>query len=105
MLRAVLEVQLSNAAEARATGVWLDPSGMHTLVAVVAGNTLGATAEAHYVHARWKRSRPISKLKGVSLTAVGWSAAQVTEASTGHDSRQSVSDAHFKGFHAWFASL
>ncbi|KAK9832068.1 hypothetical protein WJX81_003754 [Elliptochloris bilobata] len=79
----VLEVQLSSAAEARATGVWLDPSGMHTLVAVVAGNTLGATAEAHYVHARWKRSRPIGKMKGVSLTAVGWNAAQVTEASTG----------------------
>ena len=81
----MLEVQLSNAAEARATGVWLDPSGVHTLVAVVAGNTLGAVAEAHYVHARWKRSRPIGKLKGVSLTAAGWSAAQVTEAGTGRE--------------------
>ncbi len=79
----MLEVQLSNAAEARATGVWLDPSGVHTLVAVMAGNTLGAAAEAHYVHARWKRSRTVSKLRGVSLTAVGWNSAQVTDTSTG----------------------
>lgn len=79
----MLELQLSNAAEARATGVWLDASGAHALVAVVAGNTLGAAAEAHYVHACWKRSRVVGKPRGVSLTAVGWNAAQVTQAGTG----------------------
>ncbi len=79
----MLELQLSNAAEARATGVWLDASGAHALVAVVAGNTLGAAAEAHYVHARWKRSRVFGKPRGVALTAVGWNAAQVTQAGTG----------------------
>lgn len=85
MSAAVTELELSRAADVRAAGMWVDPTAMHALISVEVGNTLGSSTEVHYVHARWKKSRTLSKLKqkGTRITAVAWHHAQLSEASTG----------------------
>ncbi len=77
---AVLEVELSKAAGAKATGVWMDPEGNHMLVAV---SVAGTGHESHYVHARWKKSRVIGKLKNVAVSCLAWDSVRGSEATTG----------------------
>lgn len=64
----------------------MDPTTTHALVAVTVGNTLGSATEMHYVHAKWKKSRVLAKLKqiGLHVTAVAWDATKVSESSSGY---------------------
>eukprot|EP00850_Spirogloea_muscicola_P002070 SM000008S22159 [mRNA] locus=s8:142254:150448:+ [translate_table: standard] len=55
--------------------IFLDPSGRHTIAALVGG-------EAVYVHARWTAGRPISRLKGLNLNAIAWHRQQASDVST-----------------------
>ena len=78
------EVELSRAPDAHATHVWVDPTATHALVAITIGNTLGSSSELLYVHAKWKKPRTLTQLKGSRITAVAWNHTKVTEASTGY---------------------
>ena len=74
------EVELSRAPDAVADGVWLDPSGTHTVAAV----TVGGRHEMHYVHARWKRSRPLAVATASDAVAVAaFDSTTTTDTSTG----------------------
>eukprot|EP00951_Prasinocladus_malaysianus_P008666 scaffold63026_cov38-Prasinocladus_malaysianus.AAC.1 len=79
LLYAVAEVELSKAGNAVVRSVFVDPTATHTIASV--STDIGV--ESHYTHAKWKKSRLMSKLKGVTVTAVGWNEAQLTEQSTG----------------------
>lgn len=80
---AVSEVELSRAPDASATAVRVDATGTHALVSLKSGNTLGSTAEHLYVHSKWKKAKPITKLRGVNITAAAWNADLVSEGSSG----------------------
>ena len=80
---AVSEVELSRAPDAHATRIWADRSATHAIIAVNAGNTLGSSAELHYVHAKWKKPKLLSKLKGARISAVAWDQSRVSEGTTG----------------------
>jgi hypothetical protein len=102
---AVSELELSRAADVRAAGIWMDPTGTHAIVSIEAGNTLGASTEVHYVHAKWKKSRMLPKLKqkGMRITAIAWDLSHLSESSTGYVSRprDSMHDClHPQGFEA-----
>ncbi|KAK9814445.1 hypothetical protein WJX72_006013 [[Myrmecia] bisecta] len=75
----VAELELSKAADASVRTIFVDPAGNHTLVAL----QIGAACETQYMHARWKKARVLNKLKGVSLTAVGWHWQRVQDVTTG----------------------
>ena len=79
----VSEVELSRAPDASATAVRTDDSGAHALVSIKAGNTLGSTAEHLYINSKWKKAKPIPKLKGLNITAAAWNAEAASEASSG----------------------
>ncbi|BDA49156.1 Vacuolar protein sorting-associated protein 18 homolog [Coccomyxa sp. Obi] len=81
----VSELELSRVPDARVTGVWMDPTATHALVAVTLGSALGSTTEMYYVHAKWKKARALSKLKpkGLRFTSVAWNHAKLSEASSG----------------------
>ena len=56
---------------------------MHCIVAM----QTQAGIETLYMHAKWKKARPLSKgLKGEHVTAVAWQPDSVTESSTGYKS-------------------
>ena len=78
-LCAVAEMELSKAADARATGVWIDPTGSHVLCAV----STASAAEAYYVHRGWQKARGLSKLRGILLSCVAWDLVKGSESSTG----------------------
>lgn len=84
----VSEMELSRMPDARVTGVWMDPTATHALVSVTVGSALGSTTELHYVHAKWKKPRVLSKVKqkGVRITAVAWSSSNLSETSSGYES-------------------
>ena len=79
--RAVLELELTRHADVSIKGVWVSSSGQHTIIAL----QIGTVPETHYLHANWKKSRVISKLKGISISCVGWNRLQETSGSTGYD--------------------
>lgn len=81
--RAVSEVELSRAPDAHATHVWVDRTATHAIVAITIGNTLGSSSELLYVHAKWKKPRTLTQLKGSRVTAVAWNHTRVSEGSTG----------------------
>jgi hypothetical protein len=54
--------------------VFLDNGGRHALIALK--STTGFPAETLYTHARWKKARPLAKLKGLLVTAVAWNKQQ-----------------------------
>ncbi len=85
---AVSELELSRTADVRSARIWVDPTATHAIISVEVGNTLGSSPEVHYVHAKWKKSRTLSKLKqkGMHISAVAWDDAQLSEASTGYAS-------------------
>ncbi len=80
---AVSEVELSRAPDASATAVRVDDSGMHALVSIKSGNTLGSTAEHLYISSKWKKAKPIPKLKGINISAAAWNAELASESSSG----------------------
>lgn len=75
-----LEVDLSTSKVTDQTvqRVFLDPGGRHAL-AVVQTN---AGAETHYLHMRWKKSRVLTRLKNIVVSAVAWNRHQLSEATT-----------------------
>jgi len=75
----VSELELSKAGAASVSAVFLDPAAQHVLACV----STDVVLENHYVHAKWKKSRLMSKLKGVAVTAVGWNDGRVDEHTTG----------------------
>lgn len=79
--RAVLELELTRHADVFIKGVWVSPSGQHTIIAL----QIGTVPETHYLHANWKKSRVVSKLKGISVSCVGWNRLQENSGSTGYD--------------------
>jgi hypothetical protein len=64
----VLETELTRAADSRVRGVYLDPSGTHSIVCL----KTASSTEVQYVHSSWNKPRVLSKLKGLQLSAVGW---------------------------------
>lgn len=76
---AVLDVELSRAADASVKGLFVSPTGSHTLCMV----QVEATTEVHYMHSRWKKAKVLGKLKGVHITAVAWNKQQGSEGNTG----------------------
>lgn len=77
--RAVVELELTKTPDMEATGLWTDPGGNHFIIA--AKNQ--SSCESFYLHARWKKARLLSRLKGLHPTAVAWPLGAVTETSTG----------------------
>lgn len=60
--------------------VFVDPGGSHCLAAILHPGG----AETYYTHAKWARSRVLtrivlSRLKGVVVNAVAWNRQQITE--------------------------
>ena len=78
---AVLDVELSRAADASVKGLFVAPTGSHTLCMV----QVDTTTEVHYIHSRWKKAKVLGKLKGVHITAVAWNKQQGGEGNTGCD--------------------
>ena len=76
---AVLDVELSRAADASVKGLFVAPTGSHTLCMV----QVDTTTEVHYIHSRWKKAKVLGKLKGMHITAVAWNKQQGGEGSTG----------------------
>ena len=74
-----LRVELSKASDAQFSGIFLDPTGQHVLT----NFQISGVSEIHYLHAKWKKPRLLSKLKGTNVTAIAWNIQQVSEASTG----------------------
>ena len=74
---AVVELELSRHADVTVRGLWI--SAEHTIVALQLGNVY----ESHYLHANWKKSRVLSKLKDVKVSCVGWNKDAQSESSTG----------------------
>ena len=83
------EVELSRAPGAAAAGLWLDSSGTHAVVSLATGGASGpAEAETLYLHASWKKARPVAGLVGVATTAAAFDdgpagGGATTPASTG----------------------
>ena len=77
---AVLELELTRHADVSVKGLWVSPSGQHTIVSL----QIGTVPETHYIHASWKKSRVISKLKGITVACVGWNRLQENTSSTGY---------------------
>ena len=76
---AVLDVELSRAADASVRGLFVAPTGSHTLCTV----QVETTTEVHYIHSRWKKAKVLGKLKGVHITAVAWNKQAGGEGNTG----------------------
>lgn len=74
---AVLELELSRHADVSLRGLWV--SGEHAIIALQLGNAY----ESHYIHANWKKSRVLSKLKDVKVSCIGWNKETQSEGTTG----------------------
>lgn len=66
---AVSELEVLRSVDAQIVRFFVDPLGLHVLLVTQNGSMF----ETHYVSNAFKRSKPVAKLKGVNLTAVGWS--------------------------------
>lgn len=78
-LHAVLELELSRQADVAIKGLWVSSSGEHTVISL----QLGIVPETHYLHASWKKSRVLSKLKGVAVSCVAWNKQKQSGSTTG----------------------
>ena len=76
-LSVVLDLELTRHADVNVRGLWV--SAEHTIIALQLGNVY----ETHYLHASWKKSRVLSKLKDVKVSCVGWNKDIQSEGSTG----------------------
>ncbi|KAF8061305.1 VPS18 [Scenedesmus sp. PABB004] len=66
--RAVTEVEAVRGADARVRSLWVDPRGRHVLLGVKTSSHV----ELLYWHSSWTKPRPLGKLKGLAVSAVGW---------------------------------
>jgi hypothetical protein len=64
----VIETELTRQADSRVRGLFLDPSGTHSILCL----KTASSTEVQYVHSSWTKPRVLSKLKGMQLSAVGW---------------------------------
>ena len=87
LLLAVSELEVSKAPDCCLEDIWADPSGVHhILLSKQQGHW-----ETFYFHSKWKKARPIGKLKGVKVTSVGWNPETCTDSSTGSAILPSIS--------------
>jgi vacuolar protein sorting-associated protein 18 len=63
-----IEMELSKHPEARVRRLFVDPLGLHALVAVQTGSVL----ETYYVDHTLKAAKPLPKLRNLVITSVGW---------------------------------
>lgn len=69
----VTETEVYKASDSKAANVFVDPTGSHVLVCVrAAGSGPAVVAETFYLHRKWAKAKPLPKLKGTVVTAVGW---------------------------------
>jgi hypothetical protein len=74
---AELDLSVSRTGDQHVHRVFVDPGGKHCL-AVLLGT---GGAETYYTHAKWRKPRMLSKLKGLVINAVAWNRQQITEGS------------------------
>ncbi|GMH42479.1 hypothetical protein BSKO_10398 [Bryopsis sp. KO-2023] len=78
------EVELARpATDSRVQDIFLDPSSYHVLVNLQHPNGF----DTHYIHSHWRASRPLVRMKGVSVCAVGWRPSAPPEREKGKDAR------------------
>ncbi|KAI5058038.1 hypothetical protein GOP47_0026208 [Adiantum capillus-veneris] len=73
-----LDLNTSKSLEQNVLRVFVDPLGRHTLAVV---ETSSGT-ETHYLHHKAKRSRILSRVKGLTICSVAWNKHQLSEASS-----------------------
>ena len=74
-----VELELSKTPGAAATAVWLDPTGMHAVAAVVADGA----GDVVYAHSSSKAVRSVAGLRGADVTAAAFDGGGGTLTSTG----------------------
>ena len=74
-----MEVELYKTNDAQFGGIFVDASGQHILI----NSQPSGVPELHYMHAKWKKPRLLSKLKGTNVTAIAWHPTNVSETSSG----------------------
>lgn len=86
------ETELTRAADSRIRGLFLDPSGTHSIACIrgssASSSSSSSSCELAYIHASWTKPRLISKLKGLQVTAVGWQKQAGAGAAGGGDEQQ-----------------
>jgi hypothetical protein len=75
----VIETELNRQADTRVRGLFLDPSGTHSILYL----KTASSTEVQYVHNSWIKPRVLSKLKGLQVSAVGWQKQQAWGADEG----------------------
>eukprot|EP01018_Ginkgo_biloba_P010354 Gb_14455 [translate_table: standard] len=73
-----LDLSVSRTGDQPVHRVFVDPGGRHCLAVVLSSGG----AETYYAHAKWRKPRILSKLKGLVINALAWNRQQITEAST-----------------------
>ncbi|KAI5068926.1 hypothetical protein GOP47_0015227 [Adiantum capillus-veneris] len=73
-----LDLNASKSLEQNVLRVFVDPLGRHTLAVVETSNG----TETHYLYHKSKRSRILSRVKGLTICAVAWNKHQLSEASS-----------------------
>ncbi|MCO5603326.1 hypothetical protein L7F22_057476 [Adiantum nelumboides] len=71
------DLNASKSLEHNVLHVFVDPLGRHALAVVETSNG----TETHYLHHRSKKSRILSRFKGLTICAVAWNRHQLSEAS------------------------
>lgn len=72
---AELDLNASRGVEHTIHRALIDPGGRHSLASVC--STAGA--ENYYIHAKWKKPRPLNKLKGLVINAVAWNRQLISD--------------------------
>lgn len=68
----ISELEFPKLQESSIRRLFVDSTGSHVLICLQASGNAGVL-ETHYLDAAWKKTRPITKLKGVAVTSVAWS--------------------------------
>lgn len=55
--------------------VFIDPGGRHSIFTVCSSSS----ADTYYLHGKWRKPRMFSRLKGSTVSSVGWNRAQINE--------------------------
>ncbi|GBF90405.1 hypothetical protein Rsub_03401 [Raphidocelis subcapitata] len=76
-----VECELHRSPDLSVAGLWLDPSGRHTLA--VLKNARTGAHETHYMHSTWPRPRALPRLAGLAVSAVGWQRGAAAAAAAG----------------------
>ena len=74
-----MEAELLRGQSLHAGSLWMDPTGAHALCTL---HTSQQASESHYIHANWRKSRLLGKLKNIPVSSVAWS-EDATDASSG----------------------